>query len=455
MGYHDVPDPPEPPKPGFVIHPDQKFQTMAGFGASSAWTAPTMSANNADFFFSVDKGIGLSLLRIQIKPWGETTELDTVDLAVARGVAVWGAPWSPPPEWKTNNSTIDGGELLPERYQDWADRLADFAEFMDERGTPMFAISAQNEPGYKAYWDTCMWDPEDFADFIFDHLAPALDERKLTTKILAPETQNWGRLAEFADPILDREEATQYLYALAAHGYDYSSKDYPRGREAGLQIWQTEVSDENHNADPGMGSALRIAGGIFDDIELAHASAWHHWWLFPRGDTGDTNAALFDVSFAPARRAYAVGQFSKFVRPGFVRVGVEEHARTDVRTLAFEDPESDRLVLVLLNGEEEAHELSLKWPKDGPTDVEYWLTDETHALARVREWAAAQGELQLEVPARSVSTLVIGLGEEEPPEGEGGFGGDPGHGEELGGGTSGAGPSGSRPSGSGPGGAEQ
>src|SRR5690606_26022095 len=64
-----------------VVRFDVRHQTMTGFGASSAWTAPMMSAALADELFSVEKGLGLSLLRIQIKPSGESHELETAWLA--------------------------------------------------------------------------------------------------------------------------------------------------------------------------------------------------------------------------------------------------------------------------------------------------------------------------------------------------------------------------------------
>jgi len=426
IGYHDVPDPPEPQLPRVKIHLDQKFQTMAGFGASSAWTAPTMSADMADFFFSEEKGIGLSLLRVQIKPWGETTELGTVDLAVERGVAVWGAPWSPPAEWKDTNSTVEGGYLLPQHYQDWADRLANFADAMDARGTPMFAISAQNEPDYVNHWDTCQWEEHDFADFIFDNLVPALQERDLSTKILAPESQNWGRLAEFADPILDREEAADHIYALAAHAYDHSPIDYTRGREAGFQIWQTEVSDpEDAPGDRSINSGLRVANEMFNDISVAQVSAWHYWWLLPPGEADEStesNGALFNGAYEPTYRAYAMGHFSKFVRPGFERIGTSDPSRTLVKTLAFKSDKQERLVIVALNEGDTPLTVDVALPDGSQAkEAQFWLSDAEHQLERVTSIAvqdeptadaAAEDPITtpyftVELRKRSIATFVL------------------------------------------------
>src|SRR5262245_53617210 len=102
-----------------------RLQHISGFGASSAWTLPAASDALADQFFSVDSGIGLSLLRVRITPNGTTDELVTAQKAIARGASVWAAPWSPPGEWKSGTNAANalwGGKLLPEHYGDWAAR---------------------------------------------------------------------------------------------------------------------------------------------------------------------------------------------------------------------------------------------------------------------------------------------------------------------------------------------
>src|SRR5215203_4756247 len=80
--------PPLPPAP-VEIDLTQAYQRIDGFGASSAWTAGNISDALADQFFSPELGIGLSLLRVQIKPAGNTGELATARKAAARGAKVW------------------------------------------------------------------------------------------------------------------------------------------------------------------------------------------------------------------------------------------------------------------------------------------------------------------------------------------------------------------------------
>src|SRR5262249_52109989 len=137
-----------------------EFQHISGFGASSAWTLPSLG-ELADPFYSKDTGLGLSLLRIRIAPDGTSGEIAAALEAQARGAAVWAAPWSPPGEWKTSGTDRNGGSLLPEHYQDWADRLATFVQNAEAAGVHLIALSAQNEPDWVATWETCEWTPKD------------------------------------------------------------------------------------------------------------------------------------------------------------------------------------------------------------------------------------------------------------------------------------------------------
>ena len=326
-----------------------QHQVIAGFGASSAWTAPSLSDAEADEFFSPDTGIGLSLLRVRIAPDGTTGELATAQSAVARGVSVWAAPWSPPAEWKDNGSTINGGSLIPGNAQAWAGRLAAFAAQMAAVGVPLFALSAQNEPGYVANWETCLYTPTQLVGFIRDNLGPALAAQGVTVPVLAPETQNWNSFASYADAILADAQGAAYVGILATHDYGGTPFPYTSARNAGKQLWQTEVTDGTGGSDPGIDSGLRVAKTIHDHLVIAEVNAWHYYWLKPRTDTAPDNSALTTIDGQITRRAYALGNWSRFVRPGFVRVDATASPQNYVYVTAFTDPDSGRVVIVAIN----------------------------------------------------------------------------------------------------------
>ena len=71
--------------PEVVIDASIEYQHITGFGASSAWTSPSLTASVSDQVFTTEAGIGLSLLRIRISPDGTTDELGTALAAQERG----------------------------------------------------------------------------------------------------------------------------------------------------------------------------------------------------------------------------------------------------------------------------------------------------------------------------------------------------------------------------------
>ena len=70
------------------VDPTTARQPITGFGASSAWTETDIAEDLADQLFSVEDGIGLSLLRVRIAPRGDSDERKTAKKAVERGARV-------------------------------------------------------------------------------------------------------------------------------------------------------------------------------------------------------------------------------------------------------------------------------------------------------------------------------------------------------------------------------
>jgi glucuronoarabinoxylan endo-1,4-beta-xylanase len=401
------PKPKTSPQPAQVALTDQ-HQVIAGFGASSAWTAPSLTDAEADQFFSPDTGIGLSLLRVRIAP-DLTTELATAQSATARGVSVWAAPWSPPAELKDNNSTSNGGSLLAEDAPAWASQLAGFAANMAAAGVPLMALSAQNEPNFRtSEWDTCIYTPAQLVAFIRDNLGPALAAQGLTTPILAPETKDWTTFEIFADPILaDTQGAAAYVGILAAHDYGGSPSVYGPAQAAGKQVWETEVYDQTtKGSDPGIDSGLVVAQMIHDHLVYGEVNAWHYWWLKPR--TGTDNGALASGDGQLTRRAYVVGNWSRFVRPGFVRVDATPSPQDFVYVSAFADPASGRVVIVAVNSNTADMEQVFSIPGSILAAVTPWITSADLALAPADPVPIAGAEFTFVLPRRSVTTFVGG-----------------------------------------------
>ena len=383
----------------------QRYQRISGFGASSAWNSTGPSDTQADQFFSADSGAGLSLLRIRIAPDGATVEMPWVRQARDRGARIWAAPWSPPGAWKTNGSDTNGGKLKPEYYQAWADRLADFARSMSSSGTPLEYLSAQNEPGWVATWETCEWTPTELLTFVRDYLGPAVTARGLTTPILAPETNDWIKFPQYADPLLADPLATSYLGVLAMHHYGGSPYAYTTAAAKGKELWETEMS-ANVKGN-GMDSALSMVRSIHNHLTVASVNAWHYWWLT------NSNAAEADAlvqAGVVTKRLWVMGNYSRFVRPGSYRVGatVEGAAAPNLLVTAFRNEAANRLIVVVANtGDTVRTQFTLA--DLSVASVTPWLTSQTSDLA-AQSPLAGGASFSYELPAQSVTTLVAPIG---------------------------------------------
>ncbi|MFZ5891631.1 MAG: glycoside hydrolase family 30 protein [Myxococcota bacterium] len=382
------------------VHVDvgQRLQRISGFGASSAWTTPGVSATQADFLFRPEgDGLGLSLLRLRIAPDGNSSEVLTAVRAAERGVGVWAAPWSPPGIWKTNGTDNNGGSLKPEYYQAWADRLAAFAGAMRTRGVPLVALSAQNEPDWVAEWETCIWTPEEMRTFVRDYLAPAVRKTSPTTKVMAPESANWDSLETYADTLLADTGARDAVGIIATHSYGGIARPYPAAAQAGKEFWQTEIS--YHSSD-GISAALGTARMIHTHLTLAEVHAWHYWWI-----NSDSNTSLYqDGTLLP--QAYGLGHYSKFIRPGYHRVSAEPRSPvTGVLVSAFVDPSSPRTVVVAIN---DSASPVLQRFEFGATQIgplTPWTTKEGSSLVQSAAIAGGQN-FEYELPASSIVSFV-------------------------------------------------
>lgn len=410
------PPPSETPEPVKVAL-DVTLQHVTGFGASTAWTAPNLSDELSDELFSAERGIGLSLVRLRIDPSGDTGEVETARKAVARGARVWASPWSPPGMWKTNKSDRNGGSLLVEHYAAWADRLAAFAETMAERGLPLAMLSAQNEPNWTAEWETCRWTPRELVAFIRDYLGPALAARGVSTPIVAPETIDWGSVQSYADAVLADAEARGFIGAIATHGYGGAPFPYVTPAAHDKEFWVTELDDGSQGVDRTMTSGLRVADLIHEHLTVAGVNAWHYWWIAPRGDLPvTTNDALLDDQ-GLTRRAHVLGNWSKFVRPGFFRVEATAEPQRGVRMTAFRNPDGTQAVIVLINHlfEEREQRISLS----AVNELTPFVTTDDAPLAEGAPLFPADGGFSVRLPALSVTTLVGGVGD-ITPDGTGG-----------------------------------
>jgi glucuronoarabinoxylan endo-1,4-beta-xylanase len=405
-----------------VINWTDVHQVIDGFGGSCANSTEPLPSNMADFFFTTS-GIGLSLLRTQVAPSaadcasyappgvfcvpvtsGGTIlegELAIAQQAVARGVTVWSTPWSPPASMKTNGSLINGGSLLTADYSGWADSLASYVKLLHSNGVPVYAVSIQNEPDLATDYPSATYTAEQLHDFV-PYLRAAFRSAGVgSTEILIAEASQWNfslAAAAMDDPAVGAE-----VGILAAHGY--GSEKIVAPRNYGKHVWQTEDSSQSPTYDGSIRDALSWASKIHSYLTVANVNAWHWWFLSdgPKYGNGTDNAALTDINLNYPKRAYVTGQWSKFVRPGWYRIGVSYSGSSQIS--AFKDRGSHSFAIVAVNSTSKAVNQKFSLEGFSADSVTPWVTSASLSLARQAPVSVSGTTFSYTLPASSVTTF--------------------------------------------------
>ena len=379
-----------------IVNWSDVHQTIEGFGASSAWRSSLTTAQ-ADMFFSVTNGIGLSLLRNRIAPDGTTSEVSIMQQAVARGAKVWSAPWSPPAAWKDNGSVNNGGHLLTSHYQDYASQLANYVANMKAAGVPIYALSLQNEPDVTVTYESCLWSAQQYHDFV-PYLHSALQNASAgSTLVLAGEQSPWSIDVDSA--ILADANTRGQVDILAAHYYGGTIQAFST---QGKSLWETEISDYSGSYDGSISNGLYYADIIHRFLTVAEVNAWNWWYLI---DATSYNMGLTDINGNPAKRMYVLGNFSKFIRPGWVRIGVTNAGSLEIS--AYKDPATGSFAVVAIN--RGTSSVTQTFSLNGVTadSVTPWVTSASLNLFAQSPVSTVGGSsFTYTIPASSVVTLV-------------------------------------------------
>jgi glucuronoarabinoxylan endo-1,4-beta-xylanase len=389
-------------------------RTIDGFGASDAFKMAPLTAAQNTLFWDPTNGIGLSLLRVGVDWTGQPMGPAYTDAraASAFGVRVWAAPWSPPGSDKSNGSVVNGGSLNGSAYAGWAGVLASFAAgFQANTGAPLYAMSAQNEPDFVATWPSCVYSAAQMVDFV-KVLGPLLHGLNPPVKLMAPEPDGWDQLwggARYGPAILADPDASAAVDVLATHDYGHMNDSDP-GRPApppgtAQPLWETEVSDETA-PDPDIGHGIRVATWIHAAIVNGGASAWHYWWLIGGGTDGEGLLLASGDTTAPPKRLYTVGNFSKFVRPGYGYVGTTGTPPTDVLVSSYVSP-AGQPVIVAINGGGNLVDVTFHLSGGaGTSAVTPYVTSARVDLQVQPDIAVAGGAFAAELGGQSVTTFV-------------------------------------------------
>lgn len=384
------------------VDDETTYQTILGLGSSLEHSTcynlsllpPERREQALASLVHPERGIGMSLMRICIgtpdftaSPWytyndlppgGQDPELKRFSIAPDREYVLpilkaarrinpqlkfFASPWSPP-AWMKTNQRLGGGQIDPAHFPHFAEYLARFVEAYRDEGLDLHALTIQNEPEYNPdTYPTCRWTAVQQRDFIRDHLGPLFHARGLSTLIWVYD-HNFNHPG-FPATILRDPRAAQYVDGTAFHHYEGrpSAMSTLREKFPAKHVYFTE------------GSTFGTRGATQIVAYLRHGARSYNAWVTVIDHRGKPNPGPHDCSPTSIvlnrdtlaldyRFDYAMyGHFTKFVRPGAVRLASTESPQAPPN-VAFRNPDG-AFVLVAVNPEPRARDLSVSWRELG------------------------------------------------------------------------------------------
>jgi glucuronoarabinoxylan endo-1,4-beta-xylanase len=370
-----------------------EHQAISGFGGINVpgWI-PDLTPEQVDTAFGNGPGqIGMSILRVRIPydPLQFGLEVPAAARASLLGAKVIASPWTPPPSLKTNQDIV-GGELERAAYGAYADHLLGFRDFMEANGVPIYAVSVQNEPDVRVTYESCDWTAEQILEWVVEQGPKFAD-----TQLIAAESFNFNRT--MTDPILNDPAAAAEVDIIGGHIYGNGLFDYPLAREKGKEVWMTEhytSSNIDANAWP---QALAVGTEIHRSM-AANFSAYI-WWYIRRFYGPITEDGLV------SKRGYMMAQYSKFIRPGDVRIGATQPANAAVQVTAYEN-DADQVVIVAVNSSEQPQAIDIDVFNGCVDSFSTFTTSATKNVEEGDPVFLTDGRGSVSVDGQSVTTFV-------------------------------------------------
>lgn len=417
------------------LNPDEKFQTITGFGGSfteaSAHLLNKLSKENRkkilDAYFS-ESGANYSLTRTTIASCDFSLKNYTYakvenDLALehftieddkediipmileAKAISkerfnIIASPWSCPP-WMKDNKSYVGGKLLPEYNDTFALYFSKYLEAYKKEGIDIWGVTVINEPhGNGNNWESTLFSPEEMTLFVQNHLGPKLERDGWNNIKILGYDQNRAGLQEWVDAMYKDEKTSKYFAGTAIHWYESTYEVFPEALQyahkkapnkhliqteacvdSEIPHWQDDAwywkkeatdwgwdwaSEQDKYLHPKYAPVNRYAEDIIGCLNN-QVDGWVDWnmvldrqggpnwfknWCVAPVIVDDKND---EVYFTPLY--YVMSHFSKFMRPGAVKIGCEINNK-DLKVTAVQNPDKS-IALVVFNPTEQSHSIEI------------------------------------------------------------------------------------------------
>jgi glucosylceramidase len=317
------------------------------------------------------------------------------------GFKIIASPWTSPP-WMKDNKNWVGGKLLPEYYDTWALYFSKYIDAYKKEGIDIWGVTVENEPhGNGNNWESMLFSPQEMTSFVQNHLGPILEkDGKSNIKILGYD-QNRAGIKEWVDEMYKDEASSKYYSGTAVHWYESTYEVFPEDLQyahnkapnkyliqteacvdSEVPHWQDDAwywkkestdwgwdwaSEKDKYLHPKYAPVNRYAVDIIGCLNN-WVDGWVDWNMVLDTKGGPNwfknwcvapvivNPETDEVYFTPLY--YVMSHFSKFMRPGAVKIGCAIDNKELVAT-AVKNPDNS-IALVVFNPTDKIQNLEIK-----------------------------------------------------------------------------------------------
>jgi len=329
--------------------------------------------------------------------------------------------------------------LRDDKYDEFSSYLVNCAAHFDSIGLHFNYISPVNEPQWN--WSNregqegSAWLNSEIAKLVRS-LDRKIEKRKLTSKILISESGTLfclipgikvrpgrqNQIVNFFNKHRKNYVGNLPTVAKIIAGHSYWTV-WPlwwsrmvrkslsqQTHKYGLQFWMSEYCVlekyrelSNAGKEYDMRTANIVSGVIFHDLFYGNATSWQFWTAI---EGGDGRFSLVNTNGDSARitttkTLWAIGNYSRFLRPGAVRIGVNGNHHKKLFVSAYLN--GNDLVIVVVNKSDNEAGLKLKGLSQQGVFRAY-ETSETKDLLYVGN---VESKDILKFPKRSTTTLLM------------------------------------------------
>ena len=427
-------------------------QTISGFGGACCDGAmKPFGDDNACVSKLYGPGklskIGLNILRMEISPsftgdnWGDydwNGSLPSAKIVKNRGGIVFGTPWSPPGDFKTNGTAQGGnsddqgnqkGKLREDCYEKFFPWLNTFLKWMKDHKVVMDAVSLQNEPDWWVSYSGCLYEPEEQVALVKNY-AHLLDRETYDgVRIISAEPLGFRK--DYYDALLQDQTCREQVDIFAGHIYGHMPLQYikPVAQKAlplGKEVWMTEHSTtDNIDHMPNWNDNLIFAEEL-NECMLAGCTGYIYWYLRAHwafvgtGKPWEHNGK--QINFPENKkdellpRAFVMSHFAKNVT-GSTRLETNQDVnagRTEEGKLqnyqfsAYQ--KGDSIIVMAINASEKPRDLMITLPYNVKSGM-LWLStgNESTSLCQKSDLPITESTNQYlyEMPAMSLNTFIF------------------------------------------------